>query len=92
MRQAWADETKRKHRSESAKKRWQNKEFRKVVTDAIKQTCGSSVICIETQQVYKNIRDVEEELQLNHSNICRAIRTGYRCGGYHWAYYEKNVS
>lgn len=92
MREAWKDTEKRQHRSERAKERWSKDGFKETVTQKIKEVCGSSVICVETQKIYPNICDVEHELGLNHSNICRAIRTGYRCGGYHWQYYNSDVS
>ena len=86
MREAWQDPDKRKRRSERATERWQNETFKDAVTQKIKEVCGTSVICVETGKVWNNICDIERELGLNHSNICRALRTGYRCGGYHWKY------
>lgn len=84
MREAWKDPVKRAKRSERAKERWSNENFKEKVRESIKESCGTSVKCVETQQIYANICDVENELHLNHANICRAIRLGYKCGGYHW--------
>lgn len=92
MREAWTDSSKREKRSNQAKERWKDAKFKTKVMEAIKHTCGSAVICVETGRVFENICDVENEFGLNHSNICRAIRTGYRCGGYHWKYYRDDVS
>ena len=86
MKEAWKDPEKRKLRSNKAKERWSDDEFKEKIRQKIKKSCGSSVICIETGQIWNNVCDIEKELGLNHSNICRAIRTGYRCGGYHWKY------
>lgn len=91
MKEAWQDPVKRKNRSEQATKRWQNEDFRRKVTKSIENTCRSAVQCIETGKVYETIRDAERELGVNHANICRSIRTGYRCGGYHWKYYDDPV-
>lgn len=84
MREAWKDPEKRKRRSELTKERWQNDEFKESVREKIKQVCGTSVKCVETGKTYINICDAEKELNIPHSNILRSIRTGYRCGGYHW--------
>lgn len=88
MKEAWKNPVKRKRRSERAVERWKNNEFKESVREKIKEACGSSVICVETGKIYKNICDVENELKINHSNICRAVRTGYKCGGYHWKYFD----
>ena len=88
MKEAWIDTKKRKRRSEAAKERWKNNEFKEKVRETIKRACGSSVRCVETGETFNNISDVENKYNLNHSNICRAIPTGYKCGGYHWAYLD----
>ena len=88
MQEAWKDEDKRRERSQNAKKRWSNPDFKAKVKEAVKNACASSVVCVETGRVFDSISDVEHELGLSHSNICRAIRTGYKCGGYHWKYVE----
>ena len=84
MKEAWKDPEKRNRRSQSAKDRWADNSFKTSVTNKIKEVCGTSILCVETGIIYKNICDAEAELHINHSNICRAIRTGYKCGGYHW--------
>lgn len=88
MREAWKDVSKRKRRSNAAKERWSDPDFKSKVRESIKQSCRSSVKCVETGETFSNICDAENKYNLNHSNICRAIRTGYKCGGYHWAYLD----
>ena len=92
MREAWKDPEKRKRRSAYAKSRWNNNEERKKLEKAIKEKCSRKVICVENNKVYDCITDVETELNVNHSNIIRSIKQGYRCGGYHWKYYDDVAS
>ena len=86
MRIAWQDPEKRKARSEKAKQRWADPDFHQKASEAVLNACRTRVKCVETQQVFDSIKDVEIQLGLNHANICRALRTGYKCGNYHWEY------
>lgn len=91
MRQAWKDPEKRKRRSDMTKKRWQNEDFKQKAQRAVLEACKSSVMCVETNEVFDSIKDAERVYGVDHANICRAIRTGYRCGGFHWKYYDKQL-
>jgi group I intron endonuclease len=91
MIEAWKDPVKRKRRSEAAKARWANKEFRDKAHQATKEACRSSVRCIETGEVFMSIVDACNKYNIHHSNLIRSIRKGYRSGGVHCERYE-NVS
>ena len=86
MREAWKDPIKRKRRSEAMRERWQNQDFKDKFVKSISQVCGSGVECIETHERFNIMKDACEKYGINHSNLCRAIRTGYKCGGFHWKY------
>jgi site-specific DNA-cytosine methylase len=88
MKEAWKDPIKRKNRSNQAKNMWNNNEYRNKITKSVIEACKSPVQCIETQEVFNTMSDAESKYNINHANICRSIRTGYRCGGYHWQYYN----
>lgn len=86
MKQAWLDPEKRERRSEAAQLRWTNDEFRNKVTDRITEICGKSVTCVETGEIYATRKEASEAHNVCGANISRAIKTGYKCGGYHWKY------
>lgn len=86
MKLAWKDPDKRKRRSEAATKRWANNDFRKKASEAVLKACGKAVECIETGKIYETVKSACEELHLQHGNMCRAIKNGYKIGGYHWKY------
>lgn len=46
------------------------------------------VICIETQKVYKSIKEATRET--NIKSIGSAVARNIKAGGYHWEYYDKN--
>lgn len=91
MKEAWKDPDKRARRSAQAKARWSNSTFKDSTLKRVIAGCGKAVRCIESGVVYETMHLAETKLGLNASNIHRAIRTGYRCGGYHWEYAD-NVS
>lgn len=86
MREAWQDPEKRERRSAQTKARWANPEFRSQITSKIKKTCAQPVVCVETGVIYETMKDASLATGANKPNICRAIRTGYKCAGYHWKY------
>ena len=53
-----------------------------------KQMVGSSVICIETNQLYRTISEATKSLKIHNSAISKCCRLGtqYTAGGYHWRY------
>jgi hypothetical protein len=53
-----------------------------------KQKAGSSVICIETNQLYRTISEATKTLKIHNSAISKCCRLGtqYTAGGYHWRY------
>lgn len=88
MRRAWLDPQKRKQRSDAAKKRWADAEFKKNVMRQVTAACATSVRCIETGEQFHTIKSACEKYNVCHANICRACKTGYRCGGLHWEYMD----
>lgn len=40
---------------------------------------------------FNSFAEAEKALGISHSNICRSIRTGMKCGGYNWAKPEGGV-
>ena len=90
MRIAWKDPDKRKRRSHAAKERWADEEFHKKTRERVLEACKTSVQCVETEEVFDAIVDACKKYNIHHSNIIRSIKTGYRCGGFHWRY--TNVS
>ena len=44
----------------------------------------ASVLNGEIVKVYASFTEAEKDLNISHSNICRALRTGIKCGGYNW--------
>lgn len=86
MKKSWEDPEKRERRSQAAKERWENAEFKQRITNRVIESCGRSVTCIETGEVFNTLTEAENKIKVSKANICRSIRTGYRCGGYHWKY------
>jgi len=54
------------------------------------------VICIETGEVYRSIKEASRKTNIdkkNISNCCKKIKYYNTAGGYHWQYYnEKGVA
>lgn len=47
------------------------------------------IICVETDIIYKSIREAEHILNINHSSILRCCQgKQHLAGGYHWKYFE----
>lgn len=44
----------------------------------------ASVLNGEIVKVYPSFTEAEKDLNISHSNICRAIKKGTKCGGYNW--------
>ena len=42
----------------------------------------------ELVAIFDSFTEAEKAFNVNHANICRAIRKGTKCGGYNWAYAE----
>jgi hypothetical protein len=48
---------------------------------------AKAVRCVELDHIFDTITDAVKQTPGSHSaNICRAIREGKTCGGYHWEY------
>ena len=48
---------------------------------------SKKVICVETNKIYNSIMEVERELGLLHSDICKCCKgTRITVGGFHWEY------
>lgn len=88
MQDAWKDPEKRKRRSEATKKRWENPEFHKKALASVRKRCCLKVSCIETGDIFNSIEEAAFQYDVYSANISRSARTGYRCGGYHWKYYD----
>ena len=83
----WKDPEKRAKRSKQAVERWANEDFHKKAQAAVYKACATPVRCVETGEVFNAIKDACDKYNnVHHANLCRAIRTGRRCGGYHWEY------
>lgn len=53
--------------------------------------CKKKVQCIETGKIYDSAKDIENELNINHSHIsdcCNGKRK--KCGGYSWRFINEN--
>ena len=88
MREAWKDPEKRKRRSEAATARWANEEFKKKAVTAVTEACARPVVCIETGIEYATIREAAQAIGVSDKNAQRAIKNGYRWGGFHWNYID----
>lgn len=83
-----SEETKQKM-SESHKGKKNTEEHNNNIRESRKDLMRS-VQCVETSEIFRSVREAAKAVNLkSHSNISRAIRTGYRAGGYHWRYYEE---
>ena len=52
---------------------------------------SKKVICVETSTIYNSIMEVERELGLLHSDICKCCKgTRVTVGGFHWKYAKSN--
>lgn len=88
MREAWKDPEKRERRSRAAKKRWANPEFKEFATQRVAEACAKPVRCTEGKKCFGSITEAANYYGIISSNISRAIKTGYKCGGYHWEYID----
>ena len=88
MKEAWKDPQKRKRRSDATKERWANESFKERVMKKVTEACKAPVICVETGEVFETIRDAASAKGVHPTNISRACKTNYRCGGYHWKYVD----
>ena len=88
MKEAWKDPSKRLKRSEASYIRWTQESFREVAVKAINKACAKRIECIETGEVYDSIRDAASKLGVSDKNAQRAIKKGYRWGGFHWKYID----
>lgn len=91
MKETWRDPKKRIRRSNYAKERWQDPSQREQIRKGIINACGRSVVCVESNIVYGTMQEAAIAHNVDKSNIHRAIKTGYKCGGCHWKYAD-NVS
>lgn len=88
MKEAWKDPDKRKRRSDAAKNRWANDAFRESMSISINEACAKKVKCIETDEVFPSIKEAAESIGVSDKNAQRAIKRGYRWGGFHWTYVD----
>lgn len=79
-----SDDTKRKISESKAK---MSKEKKAEITEKIKTVIEKSVICIETNTIYKSIVEASLETNTNASNISSCCKGRFKtAGGYHWKY------
>ena len=52
---------------------------------------SKKVICIETQIVYNSMREAAKSINRSQGNITTSAKTGSKCGGYHWKYYDEVI-
>ena len=72
-----------KHRHEEAEN-YNVTDFRKP-----KQSCKKQVICLDTGEIFKSLKDVNRKTSINKNGIsacCHGKRK--TAGGYHWAFYD----
>lgn len=51
---------------------------------------GKAVICVETQEIFKNAKQASEKMNLNRVSVSNCLKNSKStCGGYHWEYIEK---
>lgn len=55
------------------------------------QKNSKMVRCIETNCVFESTRKAEKDMQISHSHICKACKTGCTAKGLHWEYVESNL-
>ena len=48
------------------------------------------VMCVETKTIYNSMKDAAKAINRSQGNITTSIKTGIKCGGYHWLYAEGN--
>ena len=90
MREAWKNPERLGRRAEAHKQRWQNQEMREHFLETIRDACAKPIVCVETGEVFEMETDAAKTYGICRANISRAIKTGYKCGGFHWKYYNKN--
>ena len=65
-------------------------EMRKKLSEAHKKcnqkTNAKKVICVETKTVYLSMKKAAEAVNRKQSGITMSIKTGIKCGGFHWEY------
>lgn len=72
---------------------WCNIQYNNTYGNRIKKassSCKKKVQCVETGIIYNSAKDVERELQINHSHIsncCKGKRN--KTGGYSWRYVDE---
>ena len=47
------------------------------------------VICVETQVVYNSMCEAAKAINRSQGNITTSAKTGCKCGGFHWKYYNE---
>lgn len=56
------------------------------------ERCSVRVICIETGEVFRSIRDACEKYNIGPPNLCNCCKGKRKtANGFHWKYYEKGV-
>ena len=62
-----------------------------IVTDETKEKISkrvsrpvAAILNGEVVKVYSSFKEAGKDLNICHSNICRSIKTGMKCGGYNW--------
>lgn len=86
MRKAWEDPEKRKRRSDAAKARWANPEFKEFAMEKVREKCRKGVRCVETGECFEMMADAADKYGFCRSTLTQACKGGFRCGGYHWEY------
>ena len=49
------------------------------------------VRCVETDEIFDTLIEASTKLKVNSPNIIRSIKTGIKCGGYHWEYVKEVI-
>eukprot|EP00808_Paulinella_micropora_P023040 g2956.t1 len=47
------------------------------------------VMCVQTGTIYESCQAAANKLGCQASHIPRAIKMNWRCGGYHWIYFDE---
>lgn len=76
------------------RKRFEDPEFRNKIKENRKRYRKyneKSIICLETKEVYKNIKEAAMDLNCNRAIVNLSLTKGYKAKGYHFMYFSRYV-
>ena len=64
--------------------------YRNVLGKKPEEKTSKKIVCIETGIIFISIHDAGKKLNIEATNICKALKGKTKtCGGYHWEYYNE---